>query len=196
MRWTTCPCIWGASMSQADRERWDYRYTHPGEDLKKGPHALLMRYAPPALPNSRALELACGLGHDALWLAGQGYTVDAIDVSREALRQARADMQRRGLRSVNWIQADLDNFPLPVFRYDLIYVFRFLDRTLFPAINAHVRPGGLVIYETVNVRRQEPMRAEHMLQLGELPGYFPGWTVLEADDRRFLSSFVGRKPEA
>jgi tellurite methyltransferase len=196
MRWTTCPCIWGVSMSQADRERWDYRYANPGADLKKGPHALLMRYASPPQPHSRALELACGLGHDALWLAGQGYTVDAVDISREALRQARTEMQRRGLRGVNWIQADLDNFPLPEFDYDLVYVFRFLDRALFPAISTRVRPGGLVIYETVNVRRQDSMREEHMLQLGELPGYFPGWTVLQADDRRFLSSFVGRKPEA
>jgi SAM-dependent methyltransferase len=122
--------------------------------------------------------------------------VDAIDISWEAVAQARAEMQRRGLRGVNFIQADLDHFPLPHYAYDLVIVFRFLDRALFPAIRSRVRPGGLVIYQTLNVRRQPSVSADHMLQLGELPGYFPGWQVIEAGERGYFSTFVGRKPEA
>jgi SAM-dependent methyltransferase len=184
-------------MAHSDRERWDQRYTSPGNSLNQGPHALLARHAPPYRPGIRALELACGLGRDALWLAAQGYQVDAFDISVAALRQARARMLRRGLSGVNFVVADLDHFPLPERTYDLVYVFRFLDRDLFPAIHARVRPGGMLIYETLNVRRLEEAPGtspDHMLGLGELPGYFPGWTVLDAADEGFLSRFVGIRP--
>ncbi|MBN1681662.1 MAG: class I SAM-dependent methyltransferase [Anaerolineae bacterium] len=183
-------------MSQTDRERWDRRYANPF-DLTKAANALLTRHVPPPGPGDRVLELACGLGRNALWLAEQGYRVDAIDISLVALRQAHAEMQRRGLSGVTFIAADLDTFPLPRCEYDLVTVFRFLNRDLFPAIRACVRPGGLVIYETLNVRRvksRPTMRREHMLQLGELPGFFPGWTVLETSDKGNKSAFVGRKP--
>jgi tellurite methyltransferase len=183
-------------MARSDRERWEQRYADPGSSLTKGPHALLTRHVPPAQPGSRALELACGLGHDALWLAAQGYRVDAIDISLGALRRARAEMQRRGLTGVTFIQADLDRFPLPR-GYDVVIVFRYLDRDLFPSICACVRPGGLVIYETLNVRRLEQHPAtnpDHMLALDELPRHFPGWTVLETGSRGQFSHFAGRKP--
>jgi len=185
-------------MAHSDRERWEQRYMSPNVSLSQRPHALLARYAPPYRPGICALELACGLGHDALWLAAQGYRVDAFDISLAALRQARAEMQRRRLSGVNFVVADLDHFPLPDRTYDLVYVFRFLDRDLFPAIRARVRPSGMVIYETLNVRRLEVSPGtspDHMLRLGELPGYFPGWTVLDAADEGYLSRFVGIRPE-
>jgi SAM-dependent methyltransferase len=141
--------------------------------------------------------MACGLGRNALWLAGQGYVVDAFDISLTALRHARSEMQRRRLSGVNFIVADLDEFTLPDYAYDLVYVFRFLDRALFPAIRARVRPGGLVIYETLNVRqlqRSPHSCVDHMLQLGELPQHFPGWDVVHARDGDYTSAYVGRKP--
>jgi tellurite methyltransferase len=185
-------------MAQSDRARWDQRYADPSGNFKTDPHPLLVRYAPPCRPGLRALELACGLGRDALWLAAQGCRVDAIDISFTALRQARADMLRRQIDGVNFILADLDHFPLPDRPYDLVYIFRFLDRGLFPAIRERVHPGGRVIYETLNIHRlriSPDTNPDHMLQPGELAGHFPGWTVLYASDQGFLSGFVGVKPE-
>lgn len=183
-------------MAESDRERWDRRYADPVDKLQRGPNPLLERWAPRGA-GLRALELACGLGQNALWLAAQGYTVDAFDISLAALRQARAEMLRRNLSGVNFVVADLDHFVLPAHSYDLVLVFRFLDRQLFPAIRERVRPGGLVIYQTFNIRqraRRPSVSAAHMLCLGELPGYFPGWETLEAGDEGYLSTFVGRKP--
>lgn len=183
-------------MAESDRLRWDRRYADPADRLTREPNSLLERYAPRG-QGLRALELACGLGHNALWLAAQGYTVDALDISLAALRHAQAERERRGLRGVNFIVADLDEFPLPRCQYDLVLVFRFLDRRLFPAIRERVRPGGLVIYQTYNVHhraRRPSCSPDHMLRLGELPGYFPGWEVLAANDEGYLSTFVGRKP--
>ncbi|RPI92330.1 MAG: class I SAM-dependent methyltransferase, partial [Chloroflexi bacterium] len=153
---------------------------------------------PLASPGARALELACGLGHNAIWLAEQGYTVDALDISLQGLRHACATMQRRGVRGVNFIAADLDHFALPVYAYDLLIVFRFLDRDLFPAIRSCVRPGGRVIYETLNVRHLERMpdcSPHHVLQLDELRRYFPDWIVLAASDEGMTSAIVAQKPE-
>ena len=106
-------------------------------------------------------------------------------------------MQRRAISGVNFVQADLDDYPLPRRAYDLVYVYRFLDRGLFPAIRDRVRPGGLVIYETLNIRRRErhpSASAAHTLELGELPGLFPGWQILAASDTGTTSSIVARKP--
>jgi len=183
-------------MAQPDRARWDRRYADPSRRHRRGANPFLVRNAPPARPGSRALELACGLGRDALWLAAQGYTVDALDISLTALRRARAEMRRRGLR-VHFVAADLDHIPLAPRPYDLVYVYRFLDRRLFGAIRAFVRPGGVVIYETLNVRRLHDFpdtSPDHMLALDELPTYFPGWEVLEASDDGASSRFAGRKP--
>lgn len=184
-------------MSRADRERWDRRYADPSGSLKQEPHALLVRYAPPCQPGFRALELACGLGRDALWLGRQGCRVDAVDISFTALRQAHAEKLRQKIDGVHFILADLDHFPLPDLTYDLVYVFRFLDRKLFPAIRDRVRPGGLVIYETINRRwldAHPDTDPDHMLEIGELPGHFPGWTVIAASDEGFLSGLVAKKP--
>ncbi len=183
-------------MAQRDRERWERRYADPSRHPQRGANPFLVRNAPPPQPGRRALELACGLGRDALWLAAQGYTVDALDISLTALRRARAEMLRQGLR-VNFLLADLDHIPLAPYPYDLVYVYRFLDRRLFPAIRDFVRPGGVVIYETLNVRRLEESpetSPDFLLGLDELPTYFPGWEVLEAGDDAATSRFAGRKP--
>ncbi len=186
-------------MASSDRDRWNQRYTEPITRLWKDPQKLLVRYAPPVRPGIRALELACGLGLDAMWLADQGYTVDAIDISINALRKARAGMLERALTGVNFIVADLDHCPLPRYDYDLVYGFRFLDRELFPALRDRVRPGGLVIYETLNVRWLEirpETRRSHMLAMGELITFFPDWDVLHFDESTRMSGIVARKPEA
>ena len=185
-------------MSHFDREKWDQRYADSKDRLHHSAHALLKQVAPPAHPGCRALELACGLGHSAIWLAEQGYTVDAIDISFEALHRAHAEVLRRDLSGVTFIAADLDHFPLPCYAYDVVCGFRFLDRRLFPAIRERVRPGGLVIYETLNIRQQEryPGRdPAHLLELGELAAHFPGWRVVIARDDAYTSAFVGQKPE-
>ncbi len=187
-------------MTGTDRVRWDRRYANP-DDLKRkdGPDALLARHAPPAAPGARALELACGLGHNAIWLAEQGYTVDAFDISLTALRFARQTMLARGVHGVHFVVADLDHFPLPEREYDVACVFRFLDRALFPALRARVRPGGIIVYQTLNtghLEKSPDTRPGHMLQRGELPQHFPGWTVLEAADLEHISLFAARKPLA
>jgi len=185
-------------MSAEDRLRWDRRWAEEGACRSTEPHPLLVRYAG-QLGGGRALDLACGLGQNALWLAGRGYNVDAVDISPVALAQARAEAARRGL-SVNFIEADLDSYVLPVAAYDLIAVFYFLDRRLLPALRAALVPGGWLFYETFNLGRlahAPDIPAVYLLEIGELPRHFAGWRILEAGDngsRPFSSYIVCRKP--
>ncbi len=185
-------------MVKDDQLRWDRRWREECADRPFEPHPLLVRYAG-ELSGGDALDLACGRGQNAIWLAEHGYRVDAIDISPVALALARAEAARRGL-TVNFIEADLDTYVLPIAAYDLIAVFYFLNRQLFPAIQAALRPGGWLFYETFNTGRlaSDPhIPPAYLLEPGELPRRFAGWRIMEAGDdgsRPYSSYLVCRKP--
>ncbi len=191
-------------MAENDRTHWDSVYGQRAGRAYPPPDALLVAYAPPLAEGSApvALDVAAGLGQNALWLAARGYRVRALDISAVALARGRAEMLRRGLSGVDFVVVDLEDAAavaacLPPGSADLICCFRYLNRALFPALRMAVRPGGLVIYQTYNVRRLESraeMNRAYLLEPGELAGFFPGWEVWHNDEVGDLSRFVGRRP--
>jgi hypothetical protein len=89
--------------------------------------------------------------------------------------------------------------------YELVSVFRFLERQLFPAIREATAPGGFVIYETFHERNREtgrkPTSTAHLLATGELMRAFEGFEILIARDAveregRFYSQLLARRPGA
>jgi tellurite methyltransferase len=186
-------------MSAEDRVRWDSVYKRRAHEPYPDPDPLLLQYIPPANPEDglTALDLAGGLGQNALWLASQGYIVDLMDVSRVALQRARAEMAIRNLRNVNLLQIDVDDIQLDEESYDLVVVTRYLKRDLFARIKKSVKPGGRVIYDTFNVRYLEQVPAFNtafLLELGELRSYFTTWTILSEDEEDHNSRIVAVKP--
>jgi tellurite methyltransferase len=187
-------------MSGHDRVHWDNIYR---ENLGyPNPDPLLFPYVPPVLvgatPPHRALDLAGGLGQNALWLASQGYRVDLIDISRVALVRAQREAAARALRTINFIQSDLDEAALQTEAYEVVCVFRFLKRDLFPALRASVRPGGRVIYETFNRRHLEiapQFNPDYVLEVGELGGIFADWQILRLNEPDNISQIVAIKRE-
>ena len=130
----------------------------------------------------RALDLACGGGRDAVYLALAGYAVEAIDILPDALERAR-DLARRSGVHVETIQQDLEASPvLPAARYDLVSVFRFLHRPLLPAMRQAIAPGGFVVYETFHRSDAEDgrraLKPSHTLEDGELAAAFEGFELL------------------
>jgi SAM-dependent methyltransferase len=161
---------------------------------------LLFEHTPPITDTSehRALDLAAGLGQNGLWLAAQGYLVDLIDISRVALLKAQTEAGQRGLHNINLFPLDLDKYEFPTDHYDLVGVFRYLNRNLFTAIRQTVKPGGRVIYETFNVRYLDLMpnfNREYLLEIGELSGYFGDWKVVFQQEDSHLSRMVAIKPK-
>lgn len=188
-------------MSEADRERWNRRYKERTDFLDFNPHALLVDHLY-LLTGGRALDLACGVGRDALFLAAQGYRVDAVDLSRVALRMARAEAKRRNL-SIQFIEADLDNYAIKPETYDLIVDFYFLDRRLMPQMRAGLKRGGLVFLETYNIRRlavDPEIDSAYLLQLNEATDLFRGFDILLLSDnagkRQDVSQLIARKLES
>lgn len=187
-------------MSRGDRARWDATYQQQAEDAFPAPDPLLLQFTLPVDEGTepRALDLACGLAQNGMWLAAQGYRVDAMDISRVALDRAHAEAGRRRLRLMNFYHVDLDEVRLEARAYDLVCVFRYLQRSLFPQIRQAVRPGGRVIYQTYTIERLEAMpdaNPDYLLQPGELAGYFADWRLVHNAERRDVSQVVAIRPE-
>ena len=107
-------------MSDADRDRWNARYGAGEYAARTHPTVLLSTWLA-KLPHGRALDIACGAGRNALFLADHGYQVDAVDIADVALQRASATAEAASL-SVNWIARDLERETLPDGPYDLIVV--------------------------------------------------------------------------
>lgn len=180
---------------EAERRQWEARY-RSGERPHDGPPStVLVRWAGPLRPG-RALDVATGLGRNALFLARRGWRVDAIDISPTAIRQAARRARARTLR-VRWGVADLDRYRLPRARYDLVVNTFFLKRRLLPRLMAAVRPGGLLVVETHLAPFRPaadpwPARRAHRLRPGELRRRFAAWEVLELAEGYFTERGQGR----
>ena len=136
------------------------------------PATWLTQHAHLLPPAGEALDVACGRGRHALWLAARGLTVHAIDRSAEAVAALDALARRRHL-PVRARVVDLETAPavLPRGAFDLVVVVHYLHRPLFPALVAALRPGGLLVYETftrAQAARGRPTNPAFLLEPGEL----------------------------
>ena len=159
---------------------WDERYRR-GEHLNDSPADLLVQFAS-AQPPGHALDLASGPGRNALFLAGRGWRVTAVDSSVVAI--GILTKQVRALRlPIDARVADLEKgeFEIEPGVYDLICDFYYLERSLFPAIRGGVRPGGRVIaaiHMTDTSPGVPPMNPAYLLGPGELRSEFAGWKII------------------
>ena len=129
--------------------KWNSRYAERQPGDLPAPSAPLPD-AVHGLPPGRALDLACGTGRHAIWLASRGWRVDAVDGSEKAIALLLANAGRAGCRDrvatyVADLEADPPGFTIEPSVYDLIVDCYFLHRPLFAAIREGVRPGGLFV---------------------------------------------------
>ncbi|HEY2193968.1 MAG TPA: methyltransferase domain-containing protein [Actinomycetospora sp.] len=135
-------------MGGQDRERWDRRFATVGPGVP-GPPSVLVGREGLVPEDGAALDLACGRGTVAVWLAGRGLTTTAVDVSPEALRltTALAAAHRVDLATVC---ADLDD-GLPVRGpVDVVVCQRFRDPRLYPGLIEVLAPGGLLVVSVLS----------------------------------------------
>lgn len=104
-----------------DSGQWDRRYAEKGFVWTSEPNRFLVGEAQPLAPG-RALDVACGEGRNAVWLADRGWQVTGVDFSEVGLQKARALARSRGVRA-RWIAADLREYVPERSAYDLVLVF-------------------------------------------------------------------------
>lgn len=160
------------------RARWDQRHAAaadigvPAEVLLQNAHLL------PA--QGVALDLACGRGANALWLAEHtGLEVHAWDFSPTAVTGLEAAARARGLRLSAAVR-DVAARPPEPDRFDVVVVAHFLERAIVPALIASLRPGGVLLYQTFGreaVSERGPATPEWRLARNELLGLFAGLIV-------------------
>ena len=149
----------------------------------------------------RALDVACGHGRHALFLAARGWEVRAIDRNRDSIDALRSEAARLGLAvhaDVVDLEAEQANLGREV--YDLIVVIHYLHRPLFPALLRALAPGGYLIYETFTLdqaRRGRPSNPDFLLRHGELRERLAPLAILRERDGPFegrdIASVVARK---
>jgi SAM-dependent methyltransferase len=115
----------------------------------------------------RVLDLACGSGRNARWLAAQGWQVEAVD------RDALALQGLQGVAGITTRLADLENgdWPYASESFDGIVVCRYLHRPLLPRLAESLAPGGVLIYETFMQGHEQfgrPSNPDFLLQPAEL----------------------------
>lgn len=178
---------------------WDHRY-RSGEragDRRTGPTLLVEEWARWLGPG-RALDLACGLGRNALYLNGLGWRVTAVDGAPAAIEAVRG----YGL-GIDAVVADLERGDWRIGRecWDLIVTSYYLQRGLFPSIREGVRPGGVVV-AIVHIPGAGEEVSPKRAGVGELRGFFADWEVLHDYEgpsrdplhRKPVAEVVARKP--
>jgi tellurite methyltransferase len=158
---------------------WDERYSC-GEHATQQPSQLLVRVARDLAPG-RALDLACGAGRHAVFLAERGWQVTAVDSSVVGIQMTTGRARERGV-TVDARVADLERgeFCIDPEAYDLIAVFYYLQRDLWPRIRAGVRPGGVVVAAIHLIDEgtdTQPMNPAFLLQPEELRTEFRAWEI-------------------
>ncbi len=161
--------------------RWSLAPARPSDREEPGrlwsPNAWLEEWLSGWPLAGRALDIACGSGREAVALAAYGWRVTGVDHDPRALALG-ADLQRRyapGRSPIEWIAGDavpLESL-VPERLFDLVVMFRYLDRELLRRIGDWLTPGGALVAETFTEAHRErfgkPKSPKHLLRSGELP---------------------------
>lgn len=185
-----------------DIRGWDERYRNRKneEDFDAGPARLVVETARKLAPG-KALDLACGAGRNALWLAQNGWRVTAIDGAQAAIEALRARASELKIE-IDARTADLQNheYAIEASTWDLITICYYLQRNLFAPAKQGVKPGGVLI-AIVHITEAGEQATASRLRPGELAQYFRGWEILhqyegkshDAAHRRPVAELVARR---
>lgn len=152
------------------------------------------------------LDLACGDGHNGIFLATKNLPVICCDISEEALSRAKKLAAVNQAKLKFW-QLDLEVEginPLPEDFFGGILVFRYLHRPLIPCIKKALKKGGILIYETFTIGQPKfgkPHNPSFLLKEGELVGWFKGWEIvhhfegIKQRPKRAVAQIVCKRPK-
>jgi len=134
----------------------------------------------------KALDIAAGMGRNSKFLAQQEFKVDALELSDVGIESLRK------IKGVNAFQIDLDNYVLPQNKYDLVICLNYLNRKLFSQIKNALKPGGVLIYETLCITEKETgtvKNPDYFLRPNELRNSFSELNIIYYKEYERINNF-------
>lgn len=182
-------------------EKWDKKYLAMQPTSSVAPCWLLKQHSQQLPLKGKSLDLACGLGGNARFLAMCGLSVDAWDISDVALTELNNFASVNRLAITPTI-CDIEQMLFPYQQYDVIVVSHYLNRKLFPQIQQALKPTGKLFMQTflAPVQENAPNNENYYLKSGELTNFFSHSLITEIygegwlDNNRF-AWYIGKKPE-
>ncbi|GKT12820.1 MAG: tellurite methyltransferase [Thiomicrorhabdus sp.] len=194
-------------MSTTTAQKWDAKYQSAALQTPANPCYVLKQHSRLLPFKGQALELACGLGGNARFLAQCGFKTHAWDISDNALTILNNWANLNQL-PIEPLITDLEQMILPYQQFDVIVISRYLDRSLFADIENALKPNGLLFYQTFlgPVQDNAPSNPSFYSQTGEFNHAWPklkteiygeGWLTGENDsassNKHRYAWYVGRK---
>ena len=184
--------------------KWNHIYNESGQKCYPAIQVLIENDF--LLPvTGTALDLACGLGANAIFLAELGLAVTAWDISSVAIDKLTAYAVQQGL-NINARQKKITAESFTGCCFDVIVVSRFLDRSLSDAIIGALKPDGLLFYQTFTrekTSRKPPNNPDYLLAENELLDMFSPLKVIFYRDNALIgeqlrglrneAQFIGQK---
>jgi tellurite methyltransferase len=160
-------------MSSADAIKWNERYR---SNAFQSPREFLIEQAQHVPLHGVALDLAMGAGGNAGFLIERGLRVIGVDVSEEGVRRAKQRWPQ-----IDAAVIDLERYRLPACAFDVILNFYYCQRDLWPHLRSMLRPGGVLIFETLTrdtLQVRLDYNPDYLLASDELRHAFVDWDVL------------------
>jgi len=169
-------------MSTDISKKWDAIYLNncQNNNLDAEPSKILKDFSHLLPKQGRALDLACGLAANAIFMSSLGLDVDAVDISPVAIERVNSTAQLKNL-NIAGIVRDIETDGLLDYQYDVIVVSNYLYRALMPQIINRLNKGGVIFYQTwtqEKVTESGPNNPKFLLKQGELLKHFRELTIL------------------
>lgn len=187
--------IWSTPVSDKDRERWDHKHARSAlaPVIEPPPAPPLFAHVEHHFPTEgRVLEIACGRGEGAVWLASRGLTYWGVDISPVAIDMARDLVGAYGFEDECHLQVwDLDDGLPPGDHVDLVFCHMFRDPGLYEAMVDRVAPDGLVAVAALSEVGGKP--GEYRCGPGELRDAFGHLEVIDEGEGEGMARILVRK---
>lgn len=173
-------------MSLKDKLKWDKKYKETTFLLKDREPSENLKKIVEKTNGKKALDVASGAGRNSIYLANNGFDVEALDISSVALEV----LNNKGFKNISCNLVDLDEYEISKNSYDLIVMTNFLDRNLIPKLSAALKINGVLFIETYmedELNEKLSSNPNFLLKKDELKTFFDDNSELLAYDE-FLNS--------
>lgn len=158
-------------MSQKDKLKWDKKYQETTSLLKDREASENLKKIVEKTKGKKALDVASGAGRNSIYLANNGFDVEALDISSVALDV----LNNKGFKNISCKLVDLDEYEIPKNNYDLIVMTNFLDRNLIPKLSNALKIDGVLFIETYmedELNEKPSSNPDFLLKKDELKTFF------------------------